>query len=58
MLLHINEKFTMGNLKSSLLSYSFFLNRSSLSISRCRSRHEADLAAPVVSFISSLLLMT
>ena len=27
MLLHINGKFTMGKLKSSLLSYSFVLNR-------------------------------
>jgi hypothetical protein len=53
MLLHINGKFTVGRLKSSLLSYSFVLIRSSLSISRCRSRYEADLAVAVVSFISS-----
>jgi hypothetical protein len=37
-LLHINGKFTMGKLKSSLLSLSFALNPPSLSISRCRSR--------------------
>jgi hypothetical protein len=44
MLLHINEKFTMGKWKSSLLSSSFVRNRSSLSTSRYVS---------VVSFISS-----
>jgi hypothetical protein len=27
----------------------FFLNRPSLSMSRCRSRYEADVAAPMVS---------
>ena len=53
MLLHINGKFTMGKLKSSLLSYSFALNRPSLSISWCRSRYEADVSVSVVSFISS-----
>jgi hypothetical protein len=37
MLLHINEKFTMEKLKSSLFSYIFVLSRFSLSISRCRS---------------------
>jgi hypothetical protein len=46
---HIRGKFTMGKLKSSLLS-SFVLNRHSLSISRCRSRYEADLSVSVVSF--------
>jgi hypothetical protein len=53
LLLHINGKFTMEKLKSSLLSYSFILNHPSLSISRCRSRYEADLSVSVVSFISS-----
>ena len=53
MLLHINRKFTMGKLKSSLLLQSFVLNRPSLSISRCRSRYEADLSVYVVFFISS-----
>jgi hypothetical protein len=53
MLLHMNGKFTMGKLKSSLLSLSFVFNRPSLSISRCRSRYEADLSVSVVSFISS-----
>ena len=37
MLLHMNGKFTMGKLKSSLLSKNFVINRLSLSISRCRS---------------------
>ena len=52
MLLHINGNFTMGKLKSSLLSYRLVLNRLSLSTSRCRSRFAADLAVSVVSFIS------
>ena len=34
MLLHINGKFTMGKVKSSILSLSFVLSRPSLSISR------------------------
>jgi hypothetical protein len=50
MLPHENGKFTIGKLKPSPLSEAFVLNKSSLSISRCRS--EADLAASVVSFIS------
>jgi hypothetical protein len=44
----MNGKFTMGKLKSSLLSYNFVLNRPSLSISRCRSRYEADVSVSVV----------
>ena len=44
MLLHINGKFTVGILKSSILSCSFVLNRPSLLISRCSSGNEADLA--------------
>ena len=52
-LLHINGKFTMRKLKSSLLSSNFVLNRPSLSISRCRSRYETDLSVTVVFFISS-----
>ena len=38
MLLHINGKFTMGKLKSSLLYSCFVLNRPLLSIYMCRSR--------------------
>ena len=55
MLIHINGKFTIGILKVSLLSYSFVLNRSSLSISRCMSGHEVDIyvSVSVVSFVSS-----
>ena len=53
MLLHINGKFTMGKLKSSLLSQSFVLNRPSMSISMYRIRYEADLYVSVESFISS-----
>jgi hypothetical protein len=52
-LLHINRKFTMEILQSSLLSHSFALNRRSTSISRCKIRHEADLAVSVASFKSS-----
>jgi hypothetical protein len=48
-----NSATPMRKLKSSLLSESFVLNRPSLSISRCRSRYEADLSVSVVSFISS-----
>ena len=44
----------MGILKSSLLSQSFVLNWSSLSITRCRSRYESELAVSVVFFISSI----
>jgi len=51
MLLHINGTLTMRKLKPSPMSWSFVLNRSVLSISRCGSRYEADLS--VVSFISS-----
>jgi hypothetical protein len=46
-------KFTMGKLKSSFLLYGFVLNLPSLSISRCRSRYEADLFVSGVFFISS-----
>ena len=52
-LLHINRKFTMEILQSSLLPHSFALNRRSTSISRCKIRHEADLAVSVASFKSS-----
>ena len=38
-----------------LLSQKFVLNRSSLSISRCKSKYDADLSLSVVSFISSSL---
>jgi len=38
LVLNINGKFTMGKLKSSLVSYSCVFNLSSLSISKCRSR--------------------
>ena len=51
---YVNGKFTMGILKSSLLSQSFVLNWSSLSITRCRSRYESELAVSVVFFISSI----
>ena len=47
MLLLRNGKFTIGKLKSSLLSYSFVFNGPSLSISRCKSRYEADLTVSV-----------
>ena len=49
---YIKMEFTIGKFKSSLLSYSFVLNSPSLSISRCRTRYEADLSESVVSFIS------
>jgi len=52
MLLHINGKFTMGKLESSLLSQIIVLNRPSLSISRCWSRKEEDLYLAVIFFIS------
>ena len=54
MLLHINGKFTiiMGKLKSFLLSSSFVLNLFSLSMFRCMSRCEADLAVSVKLFIN------
>jgi len=55
MLLHINGKFTMGKLKSSLLSENFVLNHPSLSISGCMSMYQADLAVSVVSFISTAM---
>jgi hypothetical protein len=42
MLLHINGKYTITKLKSSLFSKSVVLNRPSLSISSSRSRYEAD----------------
>jgi len=53
MLLHINGRFIMGKLKSSLLSYSFVLNCSSKSIARCGSRYEADLSVSMVSLKTS-----
>jgi hypothetical protein len=53
MLLHINGKFTMGKLKSSLMSYSFVLDLLSLSMLRCRSRHKVELSVFVISFILS-----
>ena len=43
MLLHIDGKFTMGKLKSCLLSQCFALNRPSLSVFMCSLRYEADL---------------
>ena len=43
MLLHTNGKFRMGKFRSSLLSQCFVLIRPSLSMSRCRSRYEADI---------------
>ena len=55
MLLHINGKFTVGKLKSYCFIVESPFNRPSLSISRCRSRYEADLSVSVVSFISSLM---
>jgi hypothetical protein len=55
LLLHINGKFTMGTVKSSLLG--FFLIRPSLSVSRCRSRYEADLAVDVASFITNIVFV-
>jgi hypothetical protein len=45
----IHGKFTMGKLNSSLISYSFVFNWTSLSLSSC----SFDLAASVVFFISS-----
>ena len=53
MLLHINGKYTITKLKSSLFSKSVVLNRPLLSISSSRSRYEADISVSVVSFISS-----
>jgi hypothetical protein len=47
MLLHINGKFKMGNLKSSLICRNFFLKRHSLSIPRCTSSYEANLTVSV-----------
>jgi hypothetical protein len=47
-----NWKFTKGKLKSSLLSWSFYLTVPSMWISRCRSRNKMDLAVYVVSIIS------
>ena len=52
LLQHINGKFTIVNMKRSLLSWNFVLNPLSLSISRYRSVYEADQAVSVVSFIS------
>jgi hypothetical protein len=48
-------KWKVHNGKIEIISFvvNFDLNRSSLSISMCRSRYEADLAVSVVSFISS-----
>jgi hypothetical protein len=53
MLLQINGRFTMGKLKSSLLSEKVVLNRPSLSIAKGRSRYETNISASVVSRISS-----
>jgi hypothetical protein len=44
MLIHINGKVTMGNLRESLLSKIFVPNRSSLSVLKCKSRYEAEIA--------------
>jgi hypothetical protein len=52
MLMHINGKFTYENWKY-VSGRNFFLNRPLLSISRCMSRYEADLAVFVISFIPS-----
>jgi hypothetical protein len=49
MLLHINGKFTMETLKSSLNQL--------LSISRCRSRYEADIYVSVVVPINITLML-
>ena len=40
----------MGKFKSSLLSLCFAIPRSSLSISRCKSRYETDIVLSVISF--------
>ena len=40
---YINGNFTMGRLKSSLLSFRFFLACPHCHFSRCRSRRESDL---------------
>ena len=54
MLLHINGKFTMGKLKSSLVVK--FRSQPVLTVkSRFRSRYEAEQAISVDSFISSLM---
>ena len=53
MLLQRKGKLTIGKLKSSRLSYSLVCNLPLMSISRCRSKYEADLVVSVVSFISS-----
>ena len=59
MLLHINGKFTMGKLKLSLLSFlSFGLNRPSLSISRCRSKFEADVCFSYTHHILDIICGT
>jgi len=46
------RKFTMGNVKSSRLSYIFIESLPLLSISRWRSSYEADRGVSVVSLIS------
>ena len=51
-LLHINVKFTVENLKSSLVLSSIVLIRHSMSISRCWSRYEADISVSVVQYRS------
>jgi hypothetical protein len=53
MLLHINGKFSMRKLKSSILSLGFVLKRPSLSISRCIYQGMKNLAVSVVSLILS-----
>ena len=55
MVLHINGKGKMGKLEIISFDVKFQAHRPSLSISICRSRHEADFVVLVVSFISSLV---
>ena len=47
MLLHINDKFTMGKLKIIFLIVKYIFNQPSLSISLCMLMCEADLAISV-----------
>jgi hypothetical protein len=57
MLLYINGKFTMGKLKSYLLSECFVLHQPSLSIGGCRSRYEVDLVVYVTKpFFNDLVI--
>jgi thymidine kinase len=48
-------KWKVHNLKIEIISFVVKFNPLSLSISRCKSRYEADLAVYLVSFISSLM---